>query len=85
MLIQVNMQAGIHGDFGFVLHIRQNVAQPMYSVVVDQSDHPNDLRVPLTDSLLDQVIADQIANRLGTVLITLAADTQIKSGEKILL
>ena len=38
---------------------------------------------PLTDSLLDQMIANQIANCLRAVLIAQAADAMIESSQKI--
>ena len=42
MLVQVDVQTGVHGNFGFVLHLRQKIAQPVYPVVVDEGDNAED-------------------------------------------
>ena len=64
VFVQMDVQTGIYSNFGFVLHIRQKIAQPMYSMIVNQIDHPDYFGIALAYFFLDQVIANQIANRL---------------------
>jgi hypothetical protein len=64
VFIQVDVQTGVYVNFGFVLHIRQKVAQSVYSVVIHQGDDADNVRIAPTDFFLDQVIANQIANCL---------------------
>ena len=42
---------------------------------------PITLGIALTDFFLDQVIANQIANRFRAVLVTHAADAEIECGQ----
>jgi hypothetical protein len=74
MLIKVNMQARVHRDLSFVLHIRQEIAQSMHPVVIDESDDSDDFGIALADFPLDQMIAYQVANRFRTILVSHTAD-----------
>ncbi len=35
MFVQVDVQTSVHYNFGFMLHVRQKIAKPMYPMVVD--------------------------------------------------
>jgi hypothetical protein len=83
VFIKVDVQARVHGDACFVLHVRENIAKMMGPLIVKAYD-ANDFLVRLADLLLNQVVPDEIANSLGATLIAQAIDTQIKSRKKIL-
>ena len=50
----------------------------MYSVVIHECYDANDLSVGLAHLFLYQVIANQIADRLGSILIADAGNAEIK-------
>src|SRR5688572_23640430 len=83
MLVQMNVQAGIHCNLGFVLHIGENITESLDPMVVEQGDHADDLSVSLADALLDQMISNQIANCFRAVLVAQAVDAMIESTQKI--
>ena len=85
MLIQVDVQAGIDGDFRLMLHVGQHISQAMNPMIVDQSHNTDHFAVALNDLFLDQMVSDQVANRLGSVLIPRAGDAHVERGEEILL
>ena len=86
VFIQMDVQAGIYGNFGFVLHIREKSPDSMDSMVVNQIDHADYFGIALAYFFLNQMIANQIANRLGAVLITdISPILRSKCGQQILL
>jgi len=53
----------------------------MDAVVINERNDTNNLRIGLTDLFLNQVIADQIADCFGSILIADTGDTEIERGE----
>jgi hypothetical protein len=84
MFIQVNMQAGIHGHMSLMLHVRQEIAQVMYPVVIHERDHPDDFGVCLPYLLLNEVITNQVADSFRAILITLTADASVEGLQQII-
>jgi hypothetical protein len=85
MFIEVNVQAGIHGHMSLMLHLRQEIAQVMDPVVINEGDDADNFGIRLPDLLLNQVVPDQVADRFRAVLIALTADASIESVQQILL
>ena len=72
------MQAGADRDIGFVLHVGENIAKMVNSMIVYQRDDADNFAIALADFLLDEMVPNQIADRFRTVLVAHAADTQIE-------
>jgi hypothetical protein len=83
MRVEMNVQTRIHHDAGFVLHIGQYIAQVVCPVVVQKTDDADDFLVTSADLLLDEVVTNQVADRLGAILIPLSADAFIERFEEI--
>jgi hypothetical protein len=66
-----------------VLHIGQYIAQVVCPVVVQKTDDADDFLVTSADLLLDEVVANQVADRLGAILIPLSTDAFVERFEEI--
>jgi len=53
MFIQVNVQTGVNRNFGLVLHVCQEIAQPVHAMVIDQGNDADDINVALPDLFLN--------------------------------
>src|SRR5437867_9021969 len=73
MHVEMNVQTRVDRYAGFVLHIRKNIAQVMRPMIIQKTDNADHFFVALADLLLNQVIANQVANRLRAILISLSA------------
>lgn len=83
MRVEMNVQTRVHQNAGFVLHIGQYIAQVVCPVVVQKTDDADDFLVCFADLLLNEVITNQVADRLGAVLIPLTADAFIERFEEV--
>src|SRR6266850_4225939 len=45
VLVQMNVQAGIHCHMSLMLHVCQEIAQVVYPMVIDQSNDPDDFGI----------------------------------------
>ena len=84
VLIQMNVQAGINGHVSLMLHFCQEIAQVVYPMVIDESDDPDDFRICQSYLLLNEVIANQIADGFRAILIALTADASIEGLQQII-
>lgn len=85
VLVQMNVQAGIHGHMSLMLHVGQKIAQVMYAVVIHEGDHPDDFGIRLADLFLNEVVSDQIADGFRAILVALTADASIERLQQIIL
>ena len=83
MHIEMNMEARVHPDARLVLHIRKNIAQVMRPMIIQKTDNADHFFISLADLLLNQVIANQVANGLRTILIPLSADAFVERLKEI--
>jgi len=84
VFVQMNVQAGIHGHMSLMLHVRQEIAQVVHPMVIDQSNDPYDFGISLPYLLLNEVITNQIADGFRAILIALTADTSIECLQQII-
>jgi hypothetical protein len=84
VFIQMNVQAGIHGHMSLMLHVRQEIAQVMHPVVIDESDNPDDFGIRQPDLLLDEMVTNEVADGFRAILIALTADASIECLQQII-
>lgn len=80
----MNVQAGIHGHMSLMLHVRQEIAQVVHPMVIDESDNPNDFGICLPYLLLNEVITNEVADGFRPILITLTADASVECLQQII-
>src|SRR4249920_3342685 len=85
VLIQMNVQAGIHCYMSLMLHVCQEIAQVVYPMVIDESNDPDDFGICQSYLLLNEVITNQVADRFRAILITLTADASVECLQQIIL
>ena len=67
-----------------MLHFCQEIAQVVYPMVIDESDDPDDFGICQSYLLLNEVIANQIANGFRAILVALTADASIEGLQQII-
>src|SRR5687767_93963 len=55
----------------------------MYPMVVNKGDDADHLSITLPNFLLDEMVANQVTNRLGSILISNPCDTLVEGGQEI--
>ena len=78
MSVEMDVQTRVHVHAGFVLHIGKYVAQVMRAVIIQKVYHTDDFLASLADFLLNQMIADQIADRFRAILVSEPLDAFVE-------
>ena len=84
MGVEMNVQTRVHQNASFMLHIRQHVTQVVRPMIIQKTDDADNFFVALADLFLDQVVTNQVANGLGTVLISLSAYAFVEGLEEVI-
>jgi hypothetical protein len=84
VLIQMNVQAGIHCYMSLMLQVRQEIAQVVHPVVIDESDNPDDFGICLPNLLLNEMIANQVADGFRAILIALTTNASVERLQQII-
>ena len=74
----MNVQAGIHCHMSLMLHVCQEIAQVVHPMVIDESDDLDDFGICQSDLLLNEVVANEIADGFRAILVALTADASIE-------
>jgi hypothetical protein len=84
VFVQVNVQAGIHGYMSLMLHVRQEIAQVVHPMVIDESNDPYDFGICQSYLLLNEVVANKIADGFRAILVALTPDASIERLQEII-
>ena len=81
-VIEMGVQSGNDELVMIVLKIGKLFGQETGVVIVNESDGANDKRVVGNDDGIDELVADQIAEGLGAVIVTFVGNVRIETAEQ---
>jgi len=83
VVIEVHVQSGEDGAVEFVLQVDQFIAQHAYVVIVNQRDGAHHAAIGGLGHLLDELVADQVAEGLGSTGIAALFDEAVEFVEEV--
>jgi hypothetical protein len=84
VFVQMDVHAGIYGHVSLMLHVRQEIAQVVHPMVIDESNDHYDFGICQSYLLLNEVVAIEIADGFRAILVALTADASIERLQQII-